>query len=808
MTGKFILQYFTKEGRKKIIWTEQFEVLITAVIALTFFLVPVFFSGWPVAGMGFEKSLIFYGLTLIGLAAWVTKGIVQGEIVFKKTVFDWPIVFFIIVAIASTLFSVSMQDSFLGYYGNPAKGLLAIFCYATFYYLLVNNIDTKRAKIYFWSIFASIIIISLYSLLQILGIYTLPFLSFTKYINFNPFGNISALAIFSVVTLPVLVVLAGQTSDFCAGKSKCVMIVKSIATIFTVVVLAMLFLIHNFVFWPAAIVSLVVILMFYLSKIINISKTNLAISGATFFFLIVFLVINNFNWLNLDFPSEFSLSRGLSWQIAKQSLKADPLLGSGVATFYEGFTKYRGQDFNTSYLWNNKFDNASGVWFESLASIGAIGTLALLLLFITLLSNSYKALINEKDKTMQAIMLALFSGFIGITILSALFAFTAAILLYIILFMTLIAALTGYLTAEDKTLVLTLKASPQHALALAAIFLSLSAGVIFLLVMGARFYVADVFAGKSILAENSDTKLNYINKSLQLNPYQAEYYSYNANYYFDLANQEAQGAKDQKKIADLVNSAVSSAKKAVELANSKPESHIALGLIYENSYPVISDGITLASEQYKKAQEIDPTSPLPYFRIANLEALKVMTSSEQSAGQQPGQPAQAADPEKEKVAYEAVLKLYDEAINRKKDYGDAYYGKATIYGKLGKNDEAISNLELANSYSPNNITYLYDLGVQYSSRGLAKVLSAQKDKTKPLEKAISLASNKDLAGAEQIFKTIVTQEPKHENAYYNLAMLYYKTGNKDNAKKSLNSLLDLIADENTKKEIKKQFPGI
>lgn len=721
---------------------------------------------------------------------------------------DLPIAIFLIVVFLSAVFSVNVWDSWLGYYGNPTKGFLAIICYVVFYYLVVNNIDAKKAKIYLWSFFASIIIISLYSLMQILGVYCLPFLEFTKYKNFNQLGNLSALSIFSIITFPILVVLAGQTADFCPAKGKCLKLIKLLAIIFSILALAILFLIHSFVFWPAAIVSTVVVLMFYLSKIINISRANLVISSSAFVILVIFLVINNFNWLNLNLSSEYSLSRSLSWQITKQSLKADPLFGSGVATFYYDFTRYKGQDFNQSYLWNNKFDNAAGFWLESLASIGIIGTLSFLAILLTLLMSSYQSLVNEKDKTLQAMLLPLFSSLIGITILSALFPLPGTVILCIALLLILLAGLTVYSAREEKYYSLTLKASPQHALLMAAIFLSLAAGVIFLLVMGGMFYLADIFAQKSFMAADLGDKINYINKAQKLNPYRAEYFSSGANYYFAMASQEMQGGKNQNKISDYINSAISQEKMSVEIANNKPESHIELGLIYENSYPIIQDGLTLAREQYKKAQEIEPDSPISFLRLANLEAVIVALAGQSASGQsENGQPLQPANAKVDKIAYDPALKLYSEALSRKNDYAEAYYGKAMIYIKLNNSNEAIKNLEQANMYSPQNINYLYNLALQYSKRGLAKELAGKKE-NKQTDQPIKLNANQDLAGAEQIFKGVISLEPKHENAYYNLTQLYYKTGNKNDAKKTLKSLFELVKDENAQKEIRKQFPGI
>jgi len=131
------------------------DFIIVGAIALIFFLCPLFFTNLVAQGIGFEKMILFYFLVLVGIVAWVTKGVVQGELTLKRTPLDWPIALLLVITGLSTFFSVSIKDSLIGSYGNPAKGFAAVIIYILFYYLVVNNLNAKRIKIIFWSLVAS-----------------------------------------------------------------------------------------------------------------------------------------------------------------------------------------------------------------------------------------------------------------------------------------------------------------------------------------------------------------------------------------------------------------------------------------------------------------------------------------------------------------------------------------------------------------------------------------------------------------------------------------------------------------------------
>ena len=128
------------------------DSLITVSIAAVFFTLPLFFTGLVSQGIVFEKVVLFYLLALVGLVAWITKGVAEGELKIIRTPLDLPIIALGVILLISSLFSVDKLSSFVGSYGATTKSFIAFAVYAIFYFLVVNNISYRRIKIFFWSL--------------------------------------------------------------------------------------------------------------------------------------------------------------------------------------------------------------------------------------------------------------------------------------------------------------------------------------------------------------------------------------------------------------------------------------------------------------------------------------------------------------------------------------------------------------------------------------------------------------------------------------------------------------------------------
>ena len=796
-------------SKQQIITTKGLDFVIAGAIFLAFFLCPLFFTGLVAQNIGFEKMILFYFLVLLGVVAWVTKAVILGELNIKRTPLDWPIIGLLVIYITSTILSISPKDSLLGIYGDPSKSLAAVIVFVLFYLLVVNNINRQRIKLIFWGLVGSAALVAVYSLGQLLGRFLLP-LEFTKAASFNPLGSLTALTMYLIILLPLLIVGLAQLNEIHPSLTNRFwrMVIKTILAVIILLSLFILSLLNGFTFWPAAIVGVVVILMFLLSKIVRVSSSNLVAPIAAFLLLIILLVLGNFNVMSLNLPVEVSLSRQASWDIAKTSVKADPLFGTGPATFYYSFVKYKGIDFNASPLWDVQFNNSSGSLFELAATVGVLGTLVLVIIFLIGLSIGFLTLLKGRVDDTQSILLALFSSLITALIFSLLFSVNSAIILIFMLvaILTVAVAIVNY-PEKFNLLNLSFRASPKYALALAAIFLTLSAGVVIVFTLGVKMYLADFYVRQSLEQSDLNKKIALVNQAIILAPHQEAYYLNLSNNYMALANQEAVGARNQTVIENSLSQAIAQGKKALEITPNNVANVKALALIYENASFYVRGALEWAESLYNKAIELEPDSPTPYLRLALINMARSNAETDKA--------------EQEHYINEAI-KNYDSAIAKKNDFGAAYYGKAIAYEKLNKIADAIDQLKKAVLVTTDNADYRFELGRLYFNRGVTNPSISQTAandiaKGSAPEEGLSVeagqtgataAKNDDLKISEQLFLGIIQTNPNHANALYSLALLYQKTDETDNAKLVIKQLLSTLTDQASIDAVKKQFPGL
>jgi len=805
----------SSSGKNVFTSSRSLDIIITFSLALIFFLSPLFFTGMTAQGLGFEKMIVFYFLVLLGLVIWVTKGLILGELNLKRTPLDIPIIATILIFGISTLISINSKDSLIGSYGSSSKGFSALIVFILFYYLIVNNIDTVKIKLFFWSFLSAGSILSIYSFLQINGWYILPF-GLSKTAGFNTIGSVSNLITFLIILLPLLVVSISKLNNIHPKLNKLsVNILKFIMGIVLLISLADLALLNGFVFWPIPILAIVIVLMFFLAKIIKVNTNNLLISFGTFLVLIVLLVLGSFSLNKTKLPVEVSLSRSASWNIAKSALKENPLFGSGPSTFYYDFSKFKSKDFNASPLWNVKFESASGILFELLATVGILGTLSIVTLVLIVLSIIFLALVKNSNKEVNSLILGLFAGVVAIILSMLLFAQNNSIILISIILIVFgtAAAITVY-SDKFQTLKLSFRASPKYALALSAIFLSVSAGVVVLFTMGLKMYIADVGAKEAALSSKLDKKISLLEKAVNKSPYQDSYFLGLANNYMAKANKIALSGKDQVEVNRNLSSAIENGKKAIEINPNRSTNNESLALIYENASFYTKGALEWAENLYKKVAELDPNNPSPSLRIALINMSRANTEK---------------DEEEKKYNIEEAIKKYDEAIFKKGDLAAAYYGKAIANEKLNNLDTAIKDLKQANINARDNLDYRFELGRLYFNRGVSQPQLGQnaseeitKNDINPnsssTENNLSVSPNKttgniveknsDLLTAEQLFLSILSKNKKHANALYSLAVLYQKTGENDKSKLMEQNLLNIIKDNKTKDFILAQFKDL
>ncbi|MCX6799666.1 MAG: hypothetical protein NT091_00775, partial [Candidatus Falkowbacteria bacterium] len=340
------------------------------------------------------------------------------------------------------------------------------------------------------------------------------------------------LAMFLAVFIRLKDTLGNEVSAIRFLTTKAFLIVSILATTILLIIL------NGFTFWAAIVFTMALILLSSFTKIIDVTK-KASIVITVFTALSVILLVFNTSKPNFDFskifkvsqlPAEVSLTRGASWEIAKQGLKDSPIFGTGPATFYYDFDKYKGTGINNTELWNVKFDNSTGILFSLLSTVGVLGTLAVgALLFISLffVFGTVKRLKEEED---QLFIFPLFIGFATAIFFSIFVGFNSALTIYSVLIGVLTMAVSVSAKGDDSQ-ILNLEPGTSKSI---AIFSSIAFTL--LLFLGVTMTMADVYAKQSVLVGGVPGKISMLEKAIGLAPYQDSYYVALSNHYIALAN--------------------------------------------------------------------------------------------------------------------------------------------------------------------------------------------------------------------------------------------------------------------------------
>lgn len=107
------------------------------------FFVPLAFTSNTSELFEFNKLWITFIITIVIAFAWISKMILLRQFRIQRTIFDIPILLFLLSQVISTIFSIDRHVSLWGYYSRFNGGLLSIISYIFLYYAFVSNFKTQ-----------------------------------------------------------------------------------------------------------------------------------------------------------------------------------------------------------------------------------------------------------------------------------------------------------------------------------------------------------------------------------------------------------------------------------------------------------------------------------------------------------------------------------------------------------------------------------------------------------------------------------------------------------------------------------------
>lgn len=729
---------------------ETCEKVSKISIYLLAFLLPILFLPWTANVLDFNKQALLIVLVFASLFAWMLKILISGKANFNLSSVHIPIAVLFLVYTASTIFSLWRYGSFWGWPQVNSESLLSLLGLILLYFL-VNNIFEKKEIFYLMiSLVVSGFLAMLYGLLQLFGKFLIP-IGFTKAASFNTIGGVNSLAVFAAVLLPLIIIF------LVIGKGKYLR-VFSIAAIVLLVVL--LLLINFQAAWWLVIVGSALIIAFGAQRRDVFDNRWLVLP---MFFLALALLFSFFRFQipgTPDRPVEVFLTHRASFDIVWNTLKQNPVIGSGPGTFVYNFSKYKSISFNQGSFWNLRFDWASSKMMTMLATLGILGILSFFALLGFFIFCGIKFLFTKKQEEGQGpywtLGLGIFISFLTVSV--AYFLYQSNLSLDFAWFL-LMASFVSLLSPVRKEVLL--KPSSLVTLGITFAFTLIFIFGLGIFILEGQRYVGAVSYLKGMKdwqKEESIKTMEHFEDAARVSPGVDLYWRELSQIYLQNINEisartDLSQAEITRQVQILINNAVNSAKTAVEINPKNVINWSVRGYVYQNLIGMVGGTKDWAVESYKKASELEPTNPFfpTQTGIVLLREASLLS----------------ADGEKEeqnKVLNEAE-EQFNKAIEMKSDYAPAHFQLAMVYQAQGKGAEMIKQLERTKVIAPFDVGLAFQLGLIYFQR-------QDYDKAKAeLERAILL-------------------NPDYANALYFLGLTYDELGEKQMAIKVFEKILD------------------
>lgn len=764
------------EAKSSKISVKIFDKIAIFSIAMLFLGIPLFFTNLTFQGIVFEKQLFFYLWLFIGLIAWTAKGIVLGEMKIKKTALDLPILIFWLVYLLATIFSVDKWHSFWGLFGDPSRGFVGITALIIAYYLIRSYFTIARFKIFIGSLIFSGGIVAVWILINVLR---LDIFSEKFYSSFpvSLVGSALDSGIFLTMLIPIIVVAIFKVKD-----SQRISQYLKISTIIALavelfVIMLALILASSSAPWVGVLIGMGFLLVFLVSRIVAIRSNLLWLPMVLFVIVFAVLmigkinpVLNFFNVNVVELPYTVYPDNRLSYEVAKDSIKNNFILGSGPATYGYAFSKYKPQSYNLDQLYNLRHSEGRGIFFEYATTIGLLGLIAFLVLTLSFISVAFYLLIKNKERN-KLYSLGIFSSVLVLLIDAAIYPLRGTILILGVLIGALaLGIIFKESESEEGNLKLSLKASPKYALALAFIFMVICAGVTFAFVFLGKIYIADIYAGQALrenkISENGS--INKLKKAIELYPKEARYFSRIGQEYMFLANQEVlkpEQEKDINIIRGYINSAIEYADKGRQISPQDVSMVENLAQIYENTGYFVPNSLMKSEEYYNQAIALEPHNPIYFVKLGQIKLGNLAGKKEEAERTQ---------------VWEEANKLFERAVTEKPDYDLGYYNLALAKSALKDLDGAISAMEKAFMINPRILEYRSGLGQLYTERG----------------------KDDDYISAEEIFLGIQNVLKDNIGNLANLGYLYEKMDRRDDAIAQYEKIIALLPEDNKEAKTK------
>lgn len=522
----------------------------------------------------FNKMVLTYGATILIVSSWVTKMILKRKIVFRRTILDIPLLIFLGSQILSTITSIDIRTSTLGYYSRFHGGLLSSISYSILYWAYVSNMDREKTKKAILFLLVSAVLVSIYGVLEHFGIDKNIWVQDVQNRVFSTLGQPNWLAAWLVALIPLTWVYAISNYQ--------IPIFKQIKK----------FKIQNYWIWIGLSTLFFLTLLYSKSRsgLLGFAVAYLIFWGLTYRSTLLkkFLILSSLFiilTLTTGTPWTPSLSqilrpspttdaiqqtapaapalevggtesgeiRKIVWSGAIDIWQHYPILGSGVETFAYSYYNFRPVEHNLVSEWDFLYNKAHNEYLSLAATTGTVGLFSYAFLAI--------AIIYFLARKKGRFSLAFLAGFVSILVTNFFGFSVVPVALQFFLYPAMAVALGKKRVVDsEKELVL----SRNQKILLGATLLV----TFYLLLALAKYWSADLFYAQGKLENDRgdyQTGKEKLEKAINLSPKEAIYWDEKSQSSTGLALALSE-AGDEKSANDFMLAAIAESGRAIALS--------------------------------------------------------------------------------------------------------------------------------------------------------------------------------------------------------------------------------------------------
>lgn len=726
------------------------ERVSSTILFLITFLIPFFFLPVSFISPQFSTSLLFaFGVILATLFVIVSV-FGKGSFSFPKSI-KYILGIYVIVPVVYVLAGIANGFSRMSFLGYTFDITTVGFIFLAFVYMfLVSILSTDKKKI-FYSYLAFVLssfLVSLFLIIRMIGgVGVLSFGMFTNLTstmigNWNNVGVFFGIgAVLSLVTYQML------------SLSKLTKVILICALALSIFFLALIN--FNIVWIIIALVSL----LFVLYGIFNREKETIfssswkeKLSFVPFYPLIVFIISvifviwgsvlggylsNYFKIVNVDVRPSLSVTV----DIARNTLKNQPLFGSGPNSFVAQWLSYKPSDIINTIFWNTDFSYGIGLLPTFAVTTGLVGMASWIIFFCLYIFLGLKSIFAKVE-----------DAFVKYLVVSSFFvSFYLWVMAWVYVPSTVVFVLTFFFTGLFFASIYIAKIVDVHQLRFSHTPKSgfISSFILVLVFVGVLALGFGLFKNseslwyfqKSSYALNTlkDTALSekFMKQAVSTVPYDVYYRALSE---IEILKLQAILSQDvnkvskeeiQKQYSTTLSDAITAGQNARDADPVNYLNWVALGSVYESAVSMnVQNAYESALFAYSEALRRNPKNPSIYLYFARLSVAK----------------------QDLKQARQYALN----AISAKQNYLDAYYLLSQIEVADKNLKGAIDSVTAASIINPNDPSIFFQLGLlKYN--------------------------NQDFVGAVESLENSLKLSPDYANAKYFLGLSYEITKERNKA---------------------------